>query len=101
MKTPAAKAALRGATCLSIFALGMGAATGAYAQDTTATTAAPADASNNTIVVTGSISRNPAAATASPVTIVTSEDMQNRGIKTVSDLVQNLSANNAGTLNSS
>ncbi|WP_260928624.1 TonB-dependent receptor plug domain-containing protein [Novosphingobium sp. 9] len=105
MKTSTAKAALRGATCLSVFALSMG-ATGAFAQDAaTTTTAAPAadaaDTSANTIIVTGSISRNPAAQTASPVTVITSEDMQKKGMKTVADLVQNLAANNAGTLNSS
>ena len=47
----------------------------------------------NTIVVTGSITRNPAAATASPVVSVTAADMQNRGISSVADQLQLLSAN--------
>ncbi|HEY7808721.1 MAG TPA: TonB-dependent receptor [Croceibacterium sp.] len=53
--------------------------------------------SNNTIVVTGSITRNPAAATASPVVSITADQMQTRGQSTVTDVLQTLSANNAGT----
>ncbi|MBS0479871.1 MAG: TonB-dependent receptor [Proteobacteria bacterium] len=49
------------------------------------------------IIVTGSITRNPAAATASPVVSISAADMQNRGITTVADQLQLLSANNAGT----
>ncbi|EJU14624.1 TonB-dependent receptor [Sphingomonas sp. LH128] len=93
MKTPPQKAVLRSATCLTAFALLCGTA---YAQD-----AAPqaADAGEeNTIVVTGSITRNPAAATASPVVSVTADDLSKRGITTVSDALQSLTANNAGTI---
>ena len=74
----------------------------AFAQD-----AAPAPAdqpaatatttNDNTIVVTGSIVRNPAAATASPVVSVTAEDLNNRGITTVTDALQLLTANGSGT----
>ena len=49
------------------------------------------------IVVTGSIVRNPAAATASPVVSLSSEDLQARGISTIADALQQLTANNAGT----
>jgi len=49
------------------------------------------------IVVTGTLFRNASAATASPVTTLTSEDLSNRGITTVAQAVQSLSANNAGT----
>jgi iron complex outermembrane receptor protein len=56
---------------------------------------APAD-----IVVTGTLFRNASAATASPVTSLTAADLANRGIVTVSDAIQQLSANNGGTLNS-
>ncbi|MGI4732294.1 MAG: TonB-dependent receptor plug domain-containing protein [Janthinobacterium lividum] len=52
------------------------------------------------VVVTGSLFRNAAAATASPITVVTSADLAARGINTVSDAVQQLAANNGGTLNS-
>ena len=50
------------------------------------------------IVVTGSITRNPAAATAIPVVSVTADDIQKRGITTVTDYLQTMSANNAGTV---
>ncbi len=50
------------------------------------------------IVVTGTITRNPAAATASPIVSVTADDIQKRGITTVTEYLQTLSANNAGTV---
>ena len=56
--------------------------------------APPAD-----IVVTGTLFRNASAATASPVTVLTANDLANRGITTVADAVQSLAANNGGTLN--
>ncbi|WP_343526533.1 TonB-dependent receptor [Sphingomonas sp.] len=49
------------------------------------------------IIVTGSIVRNPAAATASPVVSISAQDLQNRGVTTVADALQLLTANNAGT----
>ncbi|HEX4692918.1 TonB-dependent receptor plug domain-containing protein [Sphingomonas sp.] len=82
-------------------------ATPALAQATTATptpattpTPDQADAQAgkaNDIIITGSISRNPAAATASPVVTTTAADLQNRGVTTVADALQLLTANNAGT----
>jgi len=65
-------------------------------------TDATAQAQNNAsedqvIVVTGSITRNPATATASPVVSVSAQDLQNRGVTTVADALQLLTANNAGT----
>ncbi|WP_186728853.1 TonB-dependent receptor plug domain-containing protein [Sphingomonas panacisoli] len=103
---------LRGSTALRALTLvgaGFAAtvfANPAMAQDAAAAAPAPAAApdaqdqaapSSADIVVTGSISRNPAAATASPVVSVTAADLQNRGISTVADALQLLSANNAGT----
>ena len=52
------------------------------------------------VVVTGTLFRNASAATASPVTSLSATDLANRGIMTVSDAIQQLSANNGGTLNS-
>ncbi|EIZ78624.1 TonB-dependent receptor [Novosphingobium sp. Rr 2-17] len=99
MKTSIQKAALCGATSLSVVALLCGTA---HAQDTAAPQVAEAaDEPASTIIVTGSISRNPAAATASPVVSITSEDMSKRGITTTSELLQSLTANNAGTVASS
>lgn len=63
----------------------------------TATTAQEQSAPASEIVVTGSLIRNPAAATASPVVSLSSEDLSNRGITTVADALQLLTANNAGT----
>ena len=62
---------------------------------TTGPAAGPAD--NNSIVVIGSITRNPSAATASPVVSISSTDLQTRGVSTVAEALQTLSANNAGT----
>ena len=76
----------------------------AFAQDAPAATPpAPvadqaAPASEADIVVTGTLFRNASAATASPVTVLTSTDLANRGITTVADAVQSLSANNGGKL---
>lgn len=55
------------------------------------------DPKGDAIVVTGSIVKNAAAATASPVTALTATDLANRGIVTIADAVQSLPANNAGT----
>ena len=59
--------------------------------------AAPQDQNKSDIIITGSIARNPAAATASPVVTTTAADLQNRGVTTVADALQLLTANNAGT----
>ena len=80
------------------------ASTAALAQSATPAVdcaANPNDAScvedNRQIVVTGSIVRNPAAATASPVTSITADDLTKRGLSSVADALQTLTANNAGT----
>ncbi|MBB5704990.1 TonB-dependent receptor domain-containing protein [Sphingopyxis panaciterrulae] len=68
----------------------------AFAQD------APADegatSADDTIVVTGSILRRTNTEAPSPVTVLSSETLQERGINTVADAVQRLSANGAGTI---
>ncbi len=95
------RASLRaGAAPLALgMALVMAAPAFAQAAAAPAADAAPAPADQE-IVVTGTIFRNASAATASPVTVLSSQDLANRGITTVSDAVQSLSANNGGTLNS-
>jgi iron complex outermembrane receptor protein len=50
------------------------------------------------VVVTGSILRRTDAETPSPVTVLSSETLAERGINTVAEAVQRLSANNAGTI---
>jgi iron complex outermembrane receptor protein len=81
-------------------------APGATSQEESQAPAAPATAdatpteeeAGEAIIVTGTITRNPAAATASPVVSVTADDIQKRGISTVTEYVQTLTANNAGTV---
>ncbi|HEV7608281.1 MAG TPA: TonB-dependent receptor plug domain-containing protein, partial [Steroidobacteraceae bacterium] len=50
------------------------------------------------VIVTGSILRRTDAETPSPVTVISADELQQRGINTVSEAVQRLSANNAGTI---
>jgi len=50
------------------------------------------------VVVTGSILRRTDAETPSPVTTLSAETLEERGINTVSEAIQRLSANNAGTI---
>ncbi|WP_051528363.1 TonB-dependent receptor plug domain-containing protein [Asaia astilbis] len=54
-----------------------------------------------TIMVTGSLFRDPNTTSASPITHITMKDMQQRGIKTVTDALQLLSSNGAGNLTNS
>ncbi|WP_245409690.1 TonB-dependent receptor domain-containing protein [Allosphingosinicella vermicomposti] len=97
-----------GAALTVLAAIGSGIAAPAYAQDTTdqvqeetsaETTATTAEESaGEEIVVTGSLLRNPAGATAIPIVSVTADDLDKRGITTVTDYLQTMSANNAGTV---
>jgi len=65
-------------------------------------TSAPA-AQNNTenVVVTGTLFRDPNLTSATPITHLTRQELQRRGIKSVSDALQTLSSNGAGTLTNS
>ena len=56
------------------------------------------DGANDTIVVTGSLLRRIDKETISPITTVSSEDLAIRGITTVQQGIQNLSANNGPAL---
>ena len=84
------------------FAMILGASP-AFAQATPAPAAAQADqaaegGNANDIDVTGTLFRRTDTETPSPVTVLTADDLQKRGINTVQDAVQRLSANGAGTL---
>jgi len=79
--------------------------TPAYAQDAVDCDANPADAAcvdaaddGNVIVVTGSILRRTNTETPSPVTVLSSETLEERGLNTVSEAVQRIPSNNAGTI---
>lgn len=50
------------------------------------------------VVVTGSLIRRTSSETASPVTILTSEDLENSGLTTISDALRSISADNSGTI---
>jgi len=50
------------------------------------------------IVITGSLLRRTTAETPSPVTVLSAETLAQRGINTVGEAVQRVSANNAGTI---
>jgi len=50
------------------------------------------------VVITGSLLRRTDTETPSPVTVVSSEALEERGINTIAEAVQRLSANNAGTI---
>src|SRR5215469_10650629 len=54
-----------------------------------------------TVVVTGSIIKRTDFETPSPIQVVTSQDLQDSGFTSVSDVLRNLSANGAGTLSQS
>ena len=58
---------------------------------------APA-AQNGEIVVTGTLFRRKDTETPSPVTVLTSTDLARRGITTITDAIQSLSANNGSNL---
>lgn len=78
----------------------------AFAQDAAPAQAAPADqaapaeqaAPEQEIVVTGSIFRRTDTETPSPVTTLSSESIERRGLTTISDVVQSLSAGNGGSV---
>ncbi len=82
------------------------AASPAFAQETPAPApaasiqddqSAAADEGND-VVVTGTLFRRTDTETPSPVTVLSSEALQQRGINTVAEAVQRLSANGAGAI---
>jgi iron complex outermembrane receptor protein len=97
---------LRGTAIAALVLLGAGAPafaqTAAGNNDTIATIPTGQDAEETTggdIVVTGSILRQTStSATASPITVVTAESLDQRGINTVQDAIQQLSSNNGPAL---
>lgn len=58
-------------------------------------------ASDDAIIVTGTLFRQTSQATPSPVTVVTAEDLDKRGISTVQEGLQSLAANNGPALTNS
>ncbi|WP_428391523.1 TonB-dependent receptor domain-containing protein [Lichenicoccus sp.] len=62
------------------------------------TTAAPVQNTSENVMVTGSILRNPNLSGANPVTTLTATDLKRRGISTVAQALQTVTANGAGNL---
>ncbi|MDE8651713.1 TonB-dependent receptor domain-containing protein [Novosphingobium album (ex Liu et al. 2023)] len=82
---------------MAIFALGAGlCAAPAFAQSTPGTSAEEDD--SQIIIVTGSILRRTDTETPSPVTVLSADNMQQRGINTAAEALQRLSANGSGTI---
>ena len=86
MTSSMTKAALRGATCLTVFAI-LG-CTSAFAQNTDAPEQPQtADAQADTIIVTGSRIVSPTIESVSPVQVVSAEQIQQSGITNVQELL--------------
>ncbi len=89
------------------FALALGLLAGpAFAQDAQTTPPAEvtqpavpaAEGQEDTIVVTGSLFRRTDTETPSPVTVLTSENLERAGITTISDAIRSISADSAGSI---
>jgi len=98
------KRALEAGVAVPVIALlGAGFATPAFAQDTpsavTAITSEDIEEDDeNVILVTGSLFRRTNTETASPVTTLSAETLEERGINTAAEAVQRIPSNNAGTI---
>ena len=91
MKKSIMKAALCGTTCLMAVS-GIGVAP-AFAQD-----AAEDTVDDNIIVVTGSILRRTDTETPSPVAVLSTDTLEQRGVNTVAEGLQRLAANGGGMI---
>ena len=98
---------LRATAALSALALGAAQAPAALAQDRGTSSPsgtqanpgeAPAVETGDSIVVTGSLIRRTDTETPSPVTVLSAETLEQRGLNTVTEALQRLSAGNAGTI---
>ena len=95
---------LRGTAALSAVACATMVAAPAFAQDTapvTKTRAAAAADPGEEIVVTGSIFRRTNTETPSPVTTLNADSLDQRGISTIQDAIQQLASNNGPALTNS
>ncbi len=80
-------------------AVGLAAPANAQTTSTTTTdTTAKKDAAPTEVIVTGSILRRKNLNTDAPLTIVTADDLDKRGVTTIQSAIQNLSNNGSGAL---
>jgi iron complex outermembrane receptor protein len=82
----------------ALFAAAVAAAALPASQVFAQTAPEPKEEALEEVIVTGSILRRTDAETPSPVTVISAEQLQERGINTVAEAIQRLSANNAGTI---
>jgi iron complex outermembrane receptor protein len=96
MSSYSVRFAVRRALLVAAVATGALPSSPVFAQDAPAPQSEPLEE----VVVTGSILRRTNSETPSPVTVINAQELEQRGINTVSEAVQRLSANNAGTIQS-
>ncbi len=99
MKNTDIAARLRCGAASSILAISLAIPSISLAQTTDA--ADPAAADDSTIIVTGSLLRQDPNNTPSPVSVVSSETLEQRGIQTTQEAIQRLSSNNGPALTNS
>ena len=99
MKTSSITAFLRAGVAPAILGFALLQAP-AFAQDVSPQAAGDA-AENDTIIVTGSIIRRADAETPSPVTVVTIDNLDKRGVSTVQEGLQRIASNNGPALTNS
>jgi iron complex outermembrane recepter protein len=99
MRTNTTYAALKAGAGAMAVGLALAYSTSAFAQDTTP----PADDANEgeAIVVTGTLLRSTANDTPSPVTVLSSEMLDQRGIQTTQEAIQRLASNNGPAVTTS
>ena len=85
-----AKALLLRSTLLAALSVGPGLMSSAMAQDTVSSAQPASDEGRDVVVITGTRIASPNLVTTSPVTQVTSEDIQQTGVTRVEDLVTQL-----------
>ena len=89
---------LRGSAAVAALVLA-GFAAPAFAQDTTTVPeSTQEEAGAEEVVVTGSLLRRTNTETPSPVTVMSAESLEQRGLNTIAEAVQRISANGAGTI---
>jgi len=96
LNTKSTRQRLLGSSVLVAAALAVTAPAGAaFAQNAQA---APDTSAPQEVIVTGSILRKPLSATADPVTTLSAQDLTDKGITTVTNAIQSISANGSSSL---
>ncbi|MDF0544759.1 TonB-dependent receptor [Sphingobium sp. H39-3-25] len=94
------KIGLRGSAALQTLAL-VGAGLTAFSAPAFAQSAQAPESNEDVIIVTGSLFQNPNMVQASPISTVTTEQLDQRGISTIQEGIQRIAANNGPALTNS